>query len=321
MEPRRQQHTIKSVEGRGTHGSAKGLPPAARMSVHGPTGTSVVSLPPLPGDRWPGRVRAIVDPLLEPISPCAICLQDEATAREHVPQSGLGGKVMTFTCATCNNRFGSRVERDLQDYYDRALVNVRVQVSSLPGERRAPRLLLRSLTDGTPVLLFDAGRFDSDLAEAMSRIGTSEFKLTHGLPDPAAIKIAALKHAYLGSCLAMRQVVDTPRSRAVRAELIAARDTPRDQPLVLGPIAQNLAVRITGMDPMDQSILIVDWLGPNDAVLTDVLLAGTVAVSWPLEPELLGLVDERAAIRDEAIDNARAAAQQAAQPHSDHLGT
>lgn len=44
---------------------------------------------------------------------CPICLVGEPTQREHVPNGAIGGKVVTYTCGTCNDRLGGSVEAAL----------------------------------------------------------------------------------------------------------------------------------------------------------------------------------------------------------------
>jgi hypothetical protein len=278
------------------------------MTLGTALGDLELSLPTPPGDRTPGRVRAIIDPAPR-TSPCPICLEAEATEREHVPQQGLGGTVMLYTCRACNNGFGSRVETELQHFYDRALVDVKIAVPSLEGARKAPRILQRKSADGLDFLVFDAGRFDPELEREMEHFGDiGRFQLVYREPDEGAVKVAALKHAYLAACLSLRMVPSTARADAIRAELMEALNQPHGRPLMAGPIARSLPVHITGMDPIPHSVLVVDWQGPQGATLTEILLAGTLRVGWPLETELLEEVDRRSAERDAKIRAARKAA-------------
>jgi HNH endonuclease len=307
--PERAAPIVKAVRGRHSPGSPRGLPVVASMTIQTPAGELEIRLPTPPGESWSGRLRAIVDRAIH--SPgCAICLAPEATSGEHVPQRGLGGKVMMRTCPSCNNKLGSRVEAELQAHYDRARCDVRISVPGVPGSRRMPNILVRETADGTPVHIFDTGRIDTEIDEGLRRLASQggHFDITYRDPDPAAIKIAGLKHAYLAACLAIRGVPDTPRARAIRDELVAARDQPRGMPLPLGPIAEATEVRITGMEPVEQSILIVDWMHASGKTLTEVVLAGTISVTWPFESELLSIVDEVSAARDAGIERARQAA-------------
>lgn len=275
------------------------------MKLAGPQGDINLGLPPLEGERYPGRIRALGEFGAAPV--CPICLTADPTAREHVPQGALGGKVMTRTCSRCNNELGSRVETELQHFYDRALPAARITVAGLEGSRRVPRILVRTTDDGKPVIMLDVGNMDAELDRQWSSVlaGGGSFEVEYRNPDPSCVQIAALKHAYLASCVLLQAIPDTPRAASIRAELMAARDLPRGENLLAGEIAKSLTVRITGMDPIDYSILLVDWLGPNDQMLTEILLAGTLSVSWPLEHELLERVDRIAGLRDQAIEAAR----------------
>jgi len=297
---------VSAVEGRDSPGSPRGLPVAASMTIQLPSGPLVIGIPELIGDPCPARVRAIVDPAPTSLG-CAICLSPLADSREHVPQAGLGGKVMLHTCSRCNNDLGSRVEPELQAFYDQALREVRGSVPGVRGTRRLPNVLVRQADDGTPVFLFDVGKFDPDVDRALQGETSpgASLILEWREPDQAAVRLAALKHAYLAGCLAVRGVPDTPRARAIRAELLAARDTPRGTPLAIGPVAAGIDVRLAGTQPSYDGVLIVDWNPSSGGTRTEVLLAGSIWVSWPFEPDLLVKVDEVQAARDASIASAR----------------
>lgn len=57
-------------------------------------------------------------------------------------------------------------------------------------------------------------------------VTSGEFRLHYREPDPRRWGLALLKHAYLAACLYLRSVPDTAEARAIRADLVAARDTP-----------------------------------------------------------------------------------------------
>ncbi|WP_147384765.1 hypothetical protein [Nocardioides cavernaquae] len=60
-------------------------------------------------------------------------------------------------------------------------------------------------------------------------------------PDPRRWRLALLKHVYLAACLQLRSVPDTADARAIRADLIAA----RDNPIKARPPASVAADRLT----------------------------------------------------------------------------
>lgn len=298
------QYVVRDVEGRGSAGSPKGLPPAARMTITGSSGDVNLRVPPPPGEKGEGTFRAIVD--RGRFTHCPICLEPTPSSREHVPQQGLGGKVMTATCEPCNNGLGSRVEPALQDWHDRVLRDVRVTTKLLPGARQMRPLLLRQTDEGVPVLLEGRGRADDQLMAMFDEAVTSgPIDISYRLPDPVAYKLAALKHAYLAACLALREVPMEGKAVEIRAELIAARDAPRRAPLPASPHAKALVLRSTGMAPINWPIAIVDWKAPDGSVLTELLLGGTISVGWPLEPDLLNTAVEVGRDRDAAIQAAR----------------
>lgn len=236
-DPGRRRHVVQRVEGRGSPGSPKGLPLAARMLIDGPLGTMNLRVPQPPGVKVAGSLRAVVEG--GRFSHCPICLVRHPDSREHVPQQGLGGKVMTYTCVRCNNGFGTRVEGALYDLHARAF-DVRVSSPLLPGSRSMARFLLRENDEGTPVHLQGRGRTDPEVEAIFDQLvlsGDAEF--TYRLPDPRAVRAALLKHAYIAACMAIREVPMDGYAAEIRAELLAARDTPRRQPLPDAPHAKG----------------------------------------------------------------------------------
>lgn len=297
-----QTAVVRSVEGRGTPGSARGLPPAARMVMDGPFGIMEVGLPKPRGLKVPGTFKAVVDG--GQFTACPICLSLEADSAEHIPPLSLGGKVMTTTCKRCNNGFGSRVEKSLADLYFRS-VDVRVSSHLLPGNRKMPQFLLRETEDGVPVFLQGRGKADAELGAIFHEVMQSGAEFKFSLPDPRAVRIAALKSAYLGACLAIREVPMEGAAAEIRAELLAARDAPRRAQLPLGPRGAELMFALTGMDPIDQPVTIVDWVAPKGGTITHMLLGGAISVGWPLEEEWLEAAIQIGARRDDDILAAR----------------
>jgi hypothetical protein len=79
---------------------------------------------------------------------CPICLAAKPSEREHVPQAALGGQAMTMTCPRCNSGLGSRIEAELHDWFDQALIDVSFNHEAVQGRRRGPRLLYREGSNG-----------------------------------------------------------------------------------------------------------------------------------------------------------------------------
>ena len=112
-----------------------------------------------------------------------------------MPQAPLGGSVMTMTCEPCNSLLGSRVETELQDWFDHVLVDLRFAHEDVPGPRKAPKVFFREGRDGSAIFLDEP-----DDPEIMKMIRSGTFWLDFRPPDPSRFKLAALKHAYLAAC-------------------------------------------------------------------------------------------------------------------------
>lgn len=301
--------TVREVEGRGSPGSSRGLPPASRLVLGRGDGELSAGLTDPLGETCAGTIRAIVEP--GRFSHCPICLTSDPDSDEHVPQRGLGGKKMLLTCRRCNNSLGSRVERGLQSWYDRRLSDVRVSAPDVRGSRRMPDILVRQLENGEPLLIHNVGKLDMSIDSLLSSLSEGEstdLTLTFSVPSDLMVKIAALKHAYLAACLAIQDVPDSHEARCIRSLLVAARDSRRDEPLPSWEGFSDFAVRITGLAPIEFPILIVDWATQSGAV-TEVVLGGTISTSWPLGEDDLLVAMKIAGNRDLRIEHSRREAQ------------
>ncbi len=267
--------TISEVEGRGSS-PGRGLPPAHNMKLEGDDG-GTFSIERARGSQE-FTVRKLVQASYVEFDRCPICEEPDPKSREHVPPQGLGGGVSTLTCLRCNNEFGSRLENDLQDWFDDA-TRVRFSSASTHGERRAPRMLIRRNQDGAPVFLLDVGKVDPEI-DAMFESG--EFTITHTFPSEQRVRLALLKSAYLAACCLMRAIPATPRAIAIRELLMKARDAPRRDPLPQSPILDELRFH-RSFGEGSPEIAIVAW-PEDDEITIGVSLARTVLVSWPLEP-------------------------------------
>ncbi len=118
---------IIEVSGRQAAGGQRGLPAIEKIKLRLEDGTEMDLGAPSSGANAPldlvtpiyAQSFARIDraqPSRTPI--CPICLQGNPSREEHVPQAPLGGSVMTMTCEPCNSLLGSRVETELQDWFD-----------------------------------------------------------------------------------------------------------------------------------------------------------------------------------------------------------
>jgi hypothetical protein len=280
---------IESITGRSARGGG-GLPAISEMIIQNPDGTVLEARHgPEPEETATGHVagRAVIEAGIGEL--CPICLEGMPDTEEHVPQEALGGRVMTLTCWRCNNKLGSHVEVHLQDWFDKAVV-MYMEQEGTPGRRRVGRVLNLRAPDGSPVQLPEHG-FHPDVS-AMIAPGASV--LTTRRPPPEHLyRLAALKHAYLASCLHLGFVPDTPSARRIRAELLAARDAPNWRKVPPGATAAELTIFRTYLPPTEPTLglveIVVDGEPTGEYFIS---LAGTVLVSWPFEdvPPLPGLV-------------------------------
>ena len=283
---------VEQVTGRGSD-SSRGLAPVNDITIAGPDGRSLTF----------GRVRSETEqalhfvalgvPTFHDFGQCPICLNESLPlTREHVPQGDLGGRVMTMTCKACNNRLGSRVEGELKDWFDDALRDVRFSGGEVPGRRRSPRLLYRRTATGEFGLIPDKGKSDADLG---AMLASGSMNMQFSPPDKKVWAVAAMKHAYLGACLALEALPDSPMGHRVRFDLVAARDAGRGTPFPESRIAMGLRV-MKSYEAARGPAIVLGALVDEQGVMRDggLSLAGTLFVSWPLEVELFKAAVEKA---------------------------
>jgi hypothetical protein len=208
---------------------------------------------------------------------CPICLTPDPGSEEHVPSAALGGRVLTSTCAPCNNGLG-RVEAELIDWRDDALRHTRATADAVRGARKLPRLLRRSTPDGQFVLIVD-GSMHPD-AEPMLK--GHEFSLLLTPPDPNRYKLAALKHAYLAACLELRSIPETPSADVIRRDLRGARDATSRAGVPVSQYARSMPLMRTHGQPTETSVALAVVRRPDGMAEIWIALAGTIAVPWPL---------------------------------------
>lgn len=157
----------------------------------------------------------------------------------------------------------------------------RFSAGRIRGKRRLPRIDLR-WTDSGQFALLVADGVPSEVTGALRRGG--EFTVDFREPDMARVRLAALKHAYLAACLAMRGIPYSTTADQIRAELLAARNVRAREPMPHSAVAAGLEIRRSYAPPSGPSVAIMaprplPATGPLDAWIS---LAGVVAVRWPL---------------------------------------
>jgi hypothetical protein len=275
---------VRSVDGRGSDGS-RGLPPVSSMTLSGPDGADLTFGPMVNEKTVPAAVHVLGVPDPMNFGFCPICGSTEKLTREHVPQRDLGGTVMTYTCKPCNNGLGSRIEEELRHWFDDAIFDVRFSGGEVPGMRKSPRILLRTDTEGRVGMILDVGKTDPNL-DAMLTSGTGEIR--YRIPNPRVWRMAALKHAYLGACLALGEVPNTELAAAVRGVLVASRDGDRGELPPETGLASGLRVAQSHQPAHGPTIVLAALVDAGGGVLDwGLSFAGTLFVSWPLDVELL----------------------------------
>ena len=276
----RWQGTITSSGRPGEDRAGKGAVPARRVRVEGPEGQALEFGHGPPPGAQAVRVRSVRNIGFHRFDVCPICLAGEPGTREHVPPSSLGGAVATLVCARCNNELGSRIEVALLDWRDGAVRGARASGGDVPGRRKIARLLNRATPDGRFVLVPD-GRTDPTVRDMLA---AGEVELTISPPDPRRYRLAALKHAYLAACLDRREIPDTDTARTIRHDLVAFRDAPRDGPVPDSDYARAMPLMRSYAQPGGPPItLCLADTGRDDGQQEVwILLAGTVAVPWPM---------------------------------------
>lgn len=217
---------------------------------------------------------------------CPICLipaNGAPLTEEHVPPEGIGGSVLTMTCARCNNTYGSEFERHLVDWYADA-VNVHWSSDSIRGNRKTPRVLIRQTSDGSPLLMLDRGRVDSAVVDMLAGRAGDRFSMRATIPPPRRVTIAVLKSAYLAVCVLTRSIPQGERSDNVRELLVAARDDPDGlawphEQEVFGPLGY---AKLHREPSAGAAYLILDPRGDEPEMAIN--MGNVLVASWPIDP-------------------------------------
>jgi hypothetical protein len=265
------------VTGRNVDPRGRGLPKIAEIAItHGDGRVLEAGLPAL------HECEAGIAQLVCAIKPavfesCPICLERPGETADHVPPEQLGGSAMTATCAPCNNKLGSRTESALVEWFDQSYRNYYTR----DGERRPfghDRVFMRQASTGEPVWIHERSGTISGLFQGSI---TSH----QAWPHPNQYMNGILKSTYLAATLHLGGVpVGIPSVDEIRAELLAARDSPKRATVGMGPRARALKVYRTGAEASGPPLALVRTEQAGESVYL-LSLAGTLLVSWPF-PEL-----------------------------------
>jgi len=276
----RRQAAIREVTGRDAIGGQRGLPKLTSLAIDLPDGTtrsgSLQSFDPDAEGVWLIGVCAIH---AGTFTLCPICLERIADSREHVPPQAFGGQVMTNTCTPCNNRFGSRIESKLQDWFDGVLQfrlhpqdghqGVSGRVHALGGTREGEHGGLITPERGSSL--------HNTLGPAFDVRSTA--KVTIRGPKRNVVQLGIMKSAYLAAVLHLGGVPTTPSAQEIRQELLAAMEKPRGSAPLTYPRTDALRFNRTHQPP--SGIPLALMREQHDDSRFYISLAGTIVVEWP----------------------------------------
>lgn len=185
---------------------------------------------------------------------CPICLTASPSSREHVPQHSISGNVLTLTCERCSNEFGSKFDPHLQRWYQNSIGKVEISGAAVDMHRFTGEYLVRENTAGG-FIPFRHGSRDPAVDQILQNGGS--FEMTYPQADTTRTHVAAVKTAYLAACVTMRVVPTSPRAKALRADLPAARDAPRSQRLKLSPLMKSIRVARSASEPAPGELVLM----------------------------------------------------------------
>lgn len=272
----RRRATLTGVVGRG---DGRGIPELASSTLQFDDGTTIETvIPPVPGITR-GAEQVPVTFQFAEFDRCPICLAADPGSKEHVPPHSLGGSVLTTTCERCNNEFGSRYEPHAIAWYENALGNARVSGSTVPGKRHAGMYLFRLGSDGS-VVLFQQGKYDNAVLDILS---SGDAEITYEPVDVERAKLAFVKSAYLAACALVRRIPDGPKAKAIREELLRAREHPRGVPFMPGPAIRALKIGRNNGDARPGEIRLM-IIHADESRELGVSINRRIIVDWPLDP-------------------------------------
>lgn len=212
---------------------------------------------------------------------CPICLEPGPDRREHVPPASIGGQALTRTCTRCNSGLGARVEDELAAWLAGAVGHVRFtsEGSGVRGRRRVPPLLVRRTDGGQFVLIIDS----KAPPEIRTMLEHGQFEVEMTPPQPHRYRIAALKQAYLGACIRLRDIPDTRSARLIRRDLLAARDASSNGSVPKSEIAASIVLARTYSEPAGPPLVLCRFIGEGHGRAMGLLFAGHLLVSWPFD--------------------------------------
>jgi hypothetical protein len=154
------------------------------------------------------------------------------------------------------------MNRDLQTWYEGSTGHIRISGGDVLGRRHGGEYLVRETQDGKPVL-FSTGYVDPAFQQMLL---SGKFEITYPVFDDVALRLAAIKTAYLAACLFLKMIPRTDQAAAFRAELVAARDHSGDGAFALSSYAESIRVGRTAANPKPGEIAFVQMTHSDDSV-------------------------------------------------------
>ena len=269
-------YTIVSARGRHTANPTR-EPALVALELLGPDGHTIAASLPQDGRKVQTHYDVLLEAERHVFDQCPVCLSPAPTEKEHVPPRSIGGTSMTKTCEPCNNTFGHRFEEPLRIWWEYEFSRFAVEHPAVRGKRKVTRVRLREVSsDDDPqfMILMDLPEGQGFREAFASGV---PFDLHYDKPDPARWTWAALKSAYIGACLLLGQIIDTPEAEAVRNALVAARDA---DIRTLEPQRFAKIARIDRESSPGKIQLVRTWTDDGGPSEFGVLLSDVLYVSW-----------------------------------------
>ncbi|WP_163188083.1 HNH endonuclease [Cellulosimicrobium sp. SL-1] len=214
---------------------------------------------------------------------CPICGGEENLSDEHVPPGRLGGSVLTQTCKTCNNYFGSMEDALLKRAEERYTLAVRGP--GFRGERRVADVILR-LDENRHIML---STWNGDWPEWTGPMFTDPgYEIQLERPCQCLSYAAILKNAYLAACALNPAIVEQPErwpvAQLVRRQLSNWRNRGSGAHRTLDPPLRRLHVRYDAPMAQAPGVTLCTATHRESGEQNHVIRMGwQLVVAWPVD--------------------------------------
>lgn len=271
---------IMEVEGRSPR--KNGLPMLSRLVIENNAGNPLDLSLVRESDQQEVSSRLLIPASWADFDFCPICLSSDELTSEHIPSGKLGGTILTRTCKTCNNRFGSLEEALLRA--TEQVVTLHARSSTLRGERKVGEMAVRQDSSGALVLMQTAQGFPDWYEEICANGVVHEIQLRR--PCQCVAYVALLKNAFLMACVIAPDLLATPGLPAVelvRKQLINWRDSPREHYSMdsrLRKLKHSFSAPILD-EPISGLYLVKDLVAGTEEVM--LRMGPSLIIAWPVD--------------------------------------